>query len=550
MAIEQRGGFEEFRLTGTVTRNTHITVEAPIPAGLSRLTALRIDGLPLDPEKARQLTEWGFVLNDLKVSVVPPDGTNSVAVPFARVFVDEQEPFLDPQDRIDIAAASAPDDKATIPVRRGRTGGFAAFTRIDRARWGVFVTRTTVDLPAGSHLKIEMAFNQEAQDAFPLVMRRGRFAISGDGRWTQLIEGPDTLKARAELAAKVKERADIRSVNLPIAEELPVALRRQTQMFVRGNWMTRGADVQPRVPLTFSPLATNMPPNRLAVAQWLVGSENPLAARVLVNRLWEQLFGTGIVETLEDFGSAGEKPSHPALLDWLAVRLREDDGWSVKKMLRELVLSATYRQDSQQTPEKLARDPNNRLLSRGPRLRLSAEMMRDQALTVSGLLNPKTFGPPVFPPIPEGVWNPFLGNEKWPTPGPDNPERYRRAVYTHIKRTIPYPMASTFDAPSRELCTQRRILSNTPVQALALLNDTVFHEAAVALAARMDKIAAAPEERIRSGYLLVLGRLPDKITATRLQKLFDQTLAATQDAPAAWQNVATVLLNFDEVLTK
>ena len=381
-------------------------------------------------------------------------------------------------------------------------------------------------------------------------MRRGHFALSGDARWTQLVEGAEPVKIRAVLAAKVRERADIRSVTLPVSEELPKGLLRQTQMFIRGNWMTRGAEVEPRVPLTFPALPANVPPDRLAVAQWLVGSENPLTARVLANRLWEQLFGTGIVETLEDFGSAGEKPSHPELLDWLAIRLRDDHKWSVKKMLRELVLSSTYRQDSRLSPDKLARDPNNRLMSRGPRLRLSAEMMRDQALAVSGLLSPKLFGLSVFPPIPEGVWNPFLGAERWPTPGSDNPERYRRAVYTHIKRTIPYPIASTFDAPSRELCTQRRILSNTPVQALALLNDTVFREAAIALATRMDKIAAAPEERIRSGYQLVLGRLPDKATTARLQKLFDQTQSTTRDAASAWQNVATVLLNLDEVLTK
>ena len=550
VAVEQRDGREEFHLTGTVARNTRITVEAPVPAGLKQLTALRIDGLPLDIEKAKQLTEWGFVLSDLKVFIVPADGTNGVAVSLAQVFSDEVDPFLDPQDSIDAAPAGTSDEKEKTSSRRGRTGGFAAFTRIDRARWGIFVTRTPVDVSAGSRVKIEMAFNQEAQDAFPLVMRRGYFAVSGDARWAQLVDGPDAVKARADLASKVKERADIRSVSLPVTEELPLSLRRQTQMFIRGNWMTRGPGVQPRTPLTFPPLVGNRAPDRLAVAQWLVGPENPLTARVLVNRLWEQLFGTGIVETLEDFGSAGEKPSHPELLDWLAIRLRDDHKWSVKAMLRELVLSSTYRQDSHISPDKLARDPNNRLLSRGPRLRLSAEMMRDQALALSGLLSPKLFGPPVFPPIPEGVWNPFLGNEKWPTPGPDNPERYRRAVYTHVKRTIPYPMASTFDAPSRELCTQRRILSNTPVQALALLNDTVFHEAAVALATRMNKIAAAPEERIRSGYQLVMGRPPDNATTARLQKLYDQTVATTHDVSAGWQNVATVLLNLDEVLTK
>jgi len=219
-------------------------------------------------------------------------------------------------------------------------------------------------------------------------------------------------------------------------------------------------------------------------------------------------------------------------------------------MLRELVLSATYRQDNRTSPEKLDKDPRNRLLSRGPRQRLGAEMVRDQALAVSGLLNSKLAGPPVFPPLPAGVWDPFIGGEKWPTPKAGEPDRYRRALYTHVKRSIPYPAAATFDAPSREVCTQRRILSNTPVQALATLNDAVFREAAVALAGRMTAADQAIPGQLAAGYKLVTGRPADASVLKRLTALRDGSLSLTQDPSAALENVASVLLNLDEVLTK
>jgi hypothetical protein len=275
-----------------------------------------------------------------------------------------------------------------------------------------------------------------------------------------------------------------------------------------------------------------------------------LTARVLANRLWEQLFGLGLVETLEDFGSAGEHPSHPELLDWLAVRLGGEQRWSVKRALREMVLSATYRQDNRITADKLARDPRNRLLARGPRQRVSAEMLRDQALAVSGLLNPQLHGPPVHPPLPPGVWDPFVGGEKWTTPAPGNPERYRRALYTQVKRTIPYPTAATFDAPSREVCTPRRVNSNTPVQALTTLNDAVFIEASAALARQMAAAGRQPSEQIRHGYRQVVGRLPEPDTVRRLEQLHHQSQALTANPTNALQNVAAVLLNLDEVLTR
>ncbi len=551
--VEKHGGREEFKLTGTVPQRTRITIEAAMPAGTIQLTALRLDALPLDPETAKQLTEWGFVLNDLKVSLIADGATNEQAVRFTHAFSDEPEPFSNPEGSLAPEPETAkPDAKATTKAapRRMRGGGFAAFTRIDRDRWGVFVPAEPVAVSAGSRIRVVMTFNDVAQDAFPLVMKRGHIAVSADPRWSQLVKAPERLAQQETLAAKVAERTAFKSASLPVMQELPDNLRRPTALFVRGNWMTRGPAVTPGVPGLLPPLPKGSQPDRLGVARWLTSSENPLTARVLANRLWEQLFGLGIVETLEDFGSSGEKPTHPELLDWLAIRLQQDHRWSVKKMLRELVLSATYRQDNRITADKLARDPRNRLLSRGPRQRLGAEMVRDQALAVSGLLNPKLAGPPVFPPLPAGVWDPFIGGEKWPTPKPGEPDRYRRALYTHVKRSIPYPATATFDAPSREVCTQRRILSNTPVQALATLNDAVFREAAVALAGRMTAAAPDVPGQLAAGYKLATGRPVALSVLQRLTALHEGSLSLTQNAGAALENVASVLLNLDEVLTK
>lgn len=551
--VETNKGREEFKLVGTVPQRTKITIEAPLPAGVSSLTALRLDALPLDPETAKQLTEWGFVLNDLKASLLTGDSTNAQPIRLRYAFADEPNPFSNPEGSLDFDIEPPKSDaKATgkAPPRRMRAGGFAAYTRIDRERWGVFVPEQPVAIAPGSRIRLVMTFNDVAQDAFPMVMKRGHISVSSDARWTQLVANPDRVRRNETLVAKLAERTAIKSANLPIMEELSGNLRRPTSVFVRGNWMTRGQEVQPGVPALLPPLPKGEKPDRLGIARWLTAPDNPLTARVMVNRLWEQLYGIGLVETLEDFGSSGEKPSHPELLDWLALRFQNDHRWSVKKMLRELVLSATYRQDNRTSPEKLAADPRNRLLSRGPRQRLTAEMIRDQALSLSGLLNPKLAGPPVFPPLPDGVWNPFMGGEKWPTPKPGDPDRYRRSLYTHIKRSIPYPSSATFDAPSREVCTQRRVTSNTPVQALATLNDEVFREAAVALAARMKEASPEVPAQIATGYRIVTGRSPDQSVTQRLAALQKQSFDVAKDEASALANVATVLLNLDEVLTK
>ena len=278
--------------------------------------------------------------------------------------------------------------------------------------------------------------------------------------------------------------------------------------------MSPGELVYADVPSALHGLPSDQMPNRLGLAYWLVDPDNPLTARVTVNRLWEQIFGRGLVETSENFGTQGSYPSHPELLDWLATRFTAD-GWSLKSMIRAIVTSTTYRQTSAAAHKLWERDPYNRLLARGPRLRIEAEIVRDVALAVSGLLSNKVGGESVYPHQPEGVWNRPYSDERWELSSGE--DRYRRALYTFMRRTAPYPSLTTFDAPSRELCTARRVQTNTPLQALTTLNDPVFFEAAQNLALRMTRVASG-EVGVRAahGFRLAVSRYP---TASELEHL-------------------------------
>ena len=254
---------------------------------------------------------------------------------------------------------------------------------------------------------------------------------------------------------------------------------RATHVLERGNYLVPGDKVEPGLPASLSGFDLDYRQDRLGLAQWIVNEQNPLTARVLVNRLWEQLFGKGIVETTEDFGTQGSPPSHPELLDYLARQAVDTHEWRVKEILKEIVMSATYRQSSKTTPDRLEKDPYNRLLSRGARFRLSAEQIRDQSLAVSGLLETKFGGKSVMPPQPEGIWNVVYSNHKWETKPED---KYRRGLYTFWRRTTPYPSMTSFDSPSREFCVSRRIRTNTPLQALVTLNDPVYLETSMSFA--------------------------------------------------------------------
>jgi hypothetical protein len=324
------------------------------------------------------------------------------------------------------------------------------------------------------------------------------------------------------------------------------------------------------VPAVLPPLPDSAPPNRLGLARWLVDRENPLTARVTVNRFWEQYFGRGLVETSEDFGAQGSRPTHPELLDWLAVELMER-GWSMKALHRLIVTSATYRQSSRVTPALLLKDPYNRLLARGPRFRMEAEMVRDATLAASGLLSPKIGGPSVFPLQPDGIWNVSRSSLRWKTS--EGEDRHRRTLYTFLRRSAPYPMLTTIDATSREVCTIRRVRTNTPLQALNLLNDPAFFEAAQALGRRMMKEAPAdPRARATHGFRLCLSRTPGVADLADLLAVYQKekervaregaaarVLEGPREPPAAtaernelaaWTMVANVLLNLDEMQTK
>ncbi|QNN25478.1 DUF1553 domain-containing protein [Planctomycetales bacterium ZRK34] len=350
---------------------------------------------------------------------------------------------------------------------------------------------------------------------------------------------------------------------------------RQAWVLKRGQYDQHGDEVQRITPAALPPMADGLPRNRLGFAKWLVDPKHPLTARVAVNRMWQQCFGTGIVETSEDFGSQGSPPSHPELLDWLAVQFVAD-GWDMKRFMKRVVMSATYRQSSVISPRKLEVDPLNRLLARGPRFRLDAESLRDQALAISGLLVDKLYGPPVKPPQPEGIWE-AVGYTRSNTAKfkPDSgADIYRRSVYSFWKRTAPPPPMTTFDAPSREACTMRRERTNTPLQALLLMNEIEYVEAARNLAQRaMLEVGESPEQRAAFMFMLATAHAPSAEQATIMLDAYrDHLKAFERDASAAkqlveygqseadpkldatelaaWTMVGNLVLNFDQTLNK
>jgi len=353
-----------------------------------------------------------------------------------------------------------------------------------------------------------------------------------------------------------------------------MATPRETHVLVRGQYDKPGEKVAPAVPASLPPVpprADGRPPNRLDLARWLVSPDHPLTARVAVNRVWQTHFGVGLVKTVDDFGSQGEPPSHPELLDWLAVEFRES-GWDVKRLHRTVVLSATYRQSSRSTPELRQRDPENRLLARGPRVRLSAEMIRDQALAASGLLVERLGGPSVKPYQPPGLIRELTGTEDYQQG--HGPDLYRRGLYTFWKRTVAPPEMLAFDAAGRETCTVRETRTNTPLQALTLLNDVAFVEAARALAQRaMAEGGPSVEGRLTRMFRLTTGRRPRPEEVVVLRGGFERHLGVyRKDAKAALKLVsagesrrderldlaelaaytatASLILNLDETITK
>jgi hypothetical protein len=337
---------------------------------------------------------------------------------------------------------------------------------------------------------------------------------------------------------------------------------------VRGGWNTKGIPVQPAVLAVLPPASFEGKHPRQALGEWLVSRDNPLTARVAVNRIWQEYFGAGLVTTPDDFGKRSQPPSHPELLDWLASEFM-DHGWNLKHIHRTIVMSAAYRQSSVARPELMTRDPHNALLARQQRLRLPAELIRDSALQVSGLLYPIIGGKSVKPLQPEGVSKlAYADSVKWvESTGRD---RYRRGLYIHIQRTVPYPQLATFDMPERSVTECSRERSNTPLQALNLLNDPVFVEAAQALAVRvLEEEAGDLDKRLSYAFELCLARQPKASELSNLRDYYERQIKIFESEPesplkfmpvelaraskieaAAWTGVASVLINLDEFITR
>ncbi len=507
-----------------------------------QLTALRIDAL-MPPDRSVADPADPFIVSLIEAEVIASDGTET-PIRLAHAVADDPQPRTWPDQALD---RNAP--------------GWGAYPKQHYPHWAVFVPEAPVPLPADATIRIKLHHRASHDGAQQPVLRRFRLSLSDDPRWDETVRAPEVVDAWARRTHALDAIAAIPTVRLPVMRERPPGYERITQVFARGDWLSKGKRVTPGVPSLLPPLPATEPPDRRALAQWLVAPENPLTARVAVNRFWEQLFGRGIVETLEDFGSAGIPPTHPELLDHLALRFQHEHGWSVKRLLRELVTSATYRQDSTVSPEKLEKDPRNQLLSRGPRQRLTAEMTRDNALAVSGLLSTKQFGPPVMPLQPDGIWRTAYSSGRWETS--EGEDRHRRAVYTFLKRSTPYPSFVTFDAPARDICIPRRIPTNNPLQALVTLNDPVYVECAQHLAqwARSEG-TDAPEVWVRRALRRALVREPEAADVNAMMSLYrdalehyeahpDLVTSLAPSAPgAALSVVASAIMNLDEFLTK
>jgi len=351
-----------------------------------------------------------------------------------------------------------------------------------------------------------------------------------------------------------------------VMEENPGYMQRTTNVFERGNWLAKGTQVTPSVPASLNKMPANAPANRYGLALWITDKQNPLTSRAIVNRIWEQFFGQGLAETLEDLGTQGIPPTHRELLDYLSWKLMNDYNWSLKKLMKEIVMSATYRQDARVSPEQLSKDQFNRYYARGSRVRLSAEQIRDQALAFSGKLSAKMYGPSVMPWQPKGIWSSPYNNGYWQKNIDEG--QYRRAIYTYWKRTSPYPSMLNFDAVAREVCSSRRIRTNTPLQALTLMNDSVYVDLSRQFAFAMKAKSSKPSEQISQAFYIAAGRPITNDKFLILESLYQQAfrqfsidpvktceVSGLQDEhnnpeTAALVVVMQAILNLDEVITK
>ncbi|MBC7923392.1 MAG: DUF1553 domain-containing protein [Ferruginibacter sp.] len=424
-----------------------------------------------------------------------------------------------------ILSVGSDQDGGTLEIRKDRLDGEVIGTyrtHHSKGNWSPARNLVSLQPTAGKHDLYFVFRNAQLKNPQDYVCQLEWVLFTGSLPGANQPGYPAVARTLVALLNAKTERT-------PILQENPDDFRRKSFVFTRGNWLTKGQEVQPATPQSL-PGFGQYPKNRLGLARWLVDERNPLTARVAVNRFWEQLFGVGLVESLEDFGSQGTKPSHPELLDWLALTFVNEQQWRVKKLLKLLVMSNTYRQSSRTTPQLTERDPANRLLARGPRVRLTAEQIRDQALAVGGLLSPKMHGKSVMPPQPDGVWQVVYSGMEWKNSGGE--DAYRRAMYTFWRRSSPYPSLMTFDAAGREVCVSRRIRTNTPLQALVTLNDTVYLTAARGLASRMQQAGSRLEDQLKRGYQLATFKAPKPPVLRVLTDLYQQADQYYRENPA------------------
>lgn len=523
-----------------------------LPAG--RYTAIQLEALPAKLPGGK-----------LGVGRNPSD-TNFVVSEFILHNVDSDEPLKLTNPRATFSQNNWPVENA---IDGKRDTGWAVSPQADRRQVAIFDLAEPLELEGETTLQLTL--DQQYGNRLTLARFRVSMSTHDPEKLKVETESPQVVKAREQLAAAEKNLTELNNQipKLPIMRELPEDRRRQTKIHNRGNFLDQGEPVEPAVLSGFHGLPESMPPTRLGVAHWLVSPENDLTPRVWANRIWARLFGRGLVETEEDFGTLGAPPTHPEVLDLLAAEYREN-GWSLKKLLKTIVLSEAYRQSSQVAPSLAEADPANEWISRAPRYRLTGETIRDQALAVSGLLSDKMHGPSIMPPQPPGLWRSTYSGQQWIDA--EGEDRFRRGLYTYLKRTTPYPSFTTFDGGSGEVCLIRRVRTNTPLQALITLNDPVMLEAAAALANRM--LASGQEEsaRVDFGLRLALIRPIEAGEGKPLVRLLHDTTGRFQAEPdqakkliaacrgdageldpaeyAAWIVVASSILNLDEFLTR
>ncbi|MEX2168306.1 MAG: PSD1 and planctomycete cytochrome C domain-containing protein [Pirellulales bacterium] len=584
-------------------------------AELPRVTGFRLEALN-DPQ-----LPWGgpgrsmiglFGLTEFEVTVTDPA---KISEPQRVKFKAAAADFSNPDQRINPAWDVDEKDETkkrftgsveyAIDGRKETAWGIDAGPgRRNVARHAVFVPEAPLELSPGSVLRFNLAQNHGGQngnerlsnnlgrfrisitsaenpqaDLVPPVVRQ-IFAIPAEERtdeqhntiftyWRTTV--PEWEQANARIDALWQQHPAGTTQLTLAAREQP----RKSHLLARGDFLKPEQEVEPGVPDVLHPLPPDAPANRLGLAKWVTARNSPTTARSLVNRVWQAYFGTGLVSTTEDLGVQSEPPSHPVLLDWLAVEFM-DEGWSLKHLHRLIVLSATYQQSSRMSPELLERDPANRLLARGPRFRVTGEGVRDIALAVGGLLNPALSGPPVYPPSPEFLYEPpaSYGTKTWDEETGEN--RYRRALYTFRFRSVPYPMLDNFDTPNADAACVRRVRSNTPLQALTSLNETLFMECARGLAMHVLANGTNDHDRLALAFQRCTGRQPTGRELAELQEFLDQQterfaqpdakpweLAANDPAKppelpagitppqaAAWTAVSRLLLNLDETITK